>query len=1595
MLYVFHVDTGTMMTFDMKLAMETVTSLQNVIAREYAIPEDKQVLLISGGDSLDPVATVGKYHAGTDTNPIFLFSKSTIEAQQPPSPSVHYGSDVDIQSQVEGSLLMPPAYGTVVSRAQLALQIHEVDSEELKACEQLVHDQHLQQQGWAAVVANLEDITSALRHRSEIFTESYNEYLSPRDGYLKILSSVELSLQLLAKIPVLPCLIQHSSTDLCDKSSSSSGSSTSSKSLFDWISSQDPSHSLHEMVVKCIKATEQLDERVLDTLTKEVKDTFVQVNNSSMKEVKGIEDRLYGLDQILNSGRRVVQEQSDMAQGFIQNQNRVSTLKDKSILPDLCSSHKKQLLVMVSNHKKIQETKKKCKMAKEELAINLHARLRWVMLVEKRICDVDGKLIIYHENLKRLRKRLEVLKQIHDAPNIYAFLVVEVVRRRKFSSTFTEWASSIAEESTQIHSEEYKRREAFLNEVGRHFLQTLFTGLDPLSSSFAMEPPAAIDQSLPDITEDDIEMLKNSVPELAELLVVPTESNKIIRSHWGVLTCTTNKPQTPKPSSLQTSEIEIIHSYDERFYTADHTDLSLGDQVASSELTSNLLTKSDIGVTSPTEKTEFIMPKSLSEELTKEMQEASRKKELEESSLDTGTKNVKEVNRTATLSGTGEVSGTSTSSGDQMKSTESESSSHDKSTGSSHSGKKKCLSGTSPDMETSQEFTTADFYIEDSMPSSIGGSPPSVKTDDKSKKQPETQEENVETELSFYKTKLALTETKLQNLKDFVSNCFPDLKQKLKDFESSINCDRTRFSEDLEKTKQKVLEILKDFDMQQQNVNRMNIEKSEQDHIENNDKLNEQIDSLKTKNSVLEQLLDSLRKEFKQEKEEQVLKMEDLVKINVELISKLEIGKSEKEELDRQIKNLTEKVERCRSEFNVKIKEMTSKCEELELKHKEEVTELSQQHSLEMEVELDKVKSDLLVQIDQLENEVKSQIDKVQSLQSDLSSAAKEKIKMEETLTTRYQTEKDSIKQILTEEFNEKISIERDQYSLKLKEITEELQNEHDNKHSTLKEQLLHEQELIQTKIKDELNVEHNAVLSDLKEKHEIEKNLLLNEQKEVMLDQHSVVLMKLNEEFNKCKLELEEQLKLYTDKEWKDVEIQTDTCEKVYCAIQTTVPSYASVELQTESNIGLTESQCQTEYVVTSVHTQTETNKSQSDETQTDQREVIQDETQTDSMEVNHGETQTDLREVIQVEMQTDSWVGVLGVTPTEVEDQCVQTDMSECIQSTCQTDKLETCDQESQIVDDTESYKQTLKELKEEHQREINDLVSKLEKDKEESCSSLKTSLIAERQVSFNEAVNKVSSKKDSIITELKDKETALVEKLKVAQETIDKLTEEKSKVEDVKTRALAHLNDKEREFMASKRSLENNVSMLKQQLTQYQQQIQSMSVMAVSSAPVMDVSELDETGSKAKISLLEEDVKLKQDEISKMEQKLSEMTMTASTRSVVQDKVSITSCNTGDLALFCLDERHDQYVVFTIGSTLHFLHSECIEPLGLQSNPSENRKSWVLAEITEKEYCQAKKPQNRFKVPLGTKFYRVKAKPWTRDTSPRKSDTASGSS
>lgn len=92
-----------------------------------------------------------------------------------------------MKEQVDAYLAMPAKYTTIVARAELAQQFCELARDQTRMCESLVHDQHLQQQGWAAAVANLEDITTAFQAKSEIFDQSYKQHLETREENLKIL----------------------------------------------------------------------------------------------------------------------------------------------------------------------------------------------------------------------------------------------------------------------------------------------------------------------------------------------------------------------------------------------------------------------------------------------------------------------------------------------------------------------------------------------------------------------------------------------------------------------------------------------------------------------------------------------------------------------------------------------------------------------------------------------------------------------------------------------------------------------------------------------------------------------------------------------------------------------------------------------------------------------------------------------------------------------------------------------------------------------------------------------------------------------------------------------------------------------------------------------------------------------------------------------------------------------------------------------------------------------------------------------------------------------------------------------------------------
>lgn len=528
MLYVFQVDTGVMMTFEMRFAMEKVCKLKAAIATKTGIPEEKQVLLISGGESLSSMQRVCSYSsAGTDTSPIFLFAKINIESNQPPLMNTNFGDNTDVTEMIESCMSMQPSLDTLVARTELAVDLNEQGLKQKEFCERLVHDQHLQQQGWAAVTANLEDLIRALKNKAEILMMAFSEFTKCKPAHKELLEKFGDDIKHLDSIPILPVLIE-SSKPIDAQATSSTGSDNSSSqstTLRQWIDYHDSQNSLEKLIELCWRGLERFTEANAEQIRHEVQELLKSVNNKEMKEIKGLEERLFGLEKLMVDAKKVVDEQSQLASSFQSNRERFSKIRDSTLLPDLSASHKQQLQMMLTNHKKMSDYRNRCIKAKHELSVNLHARLKWIMYIEQQISDLDGKLMIYKENLLRLKRHFEIVEQVHKSPELYLETVVEALRRRRFSRKYLHWANSIAKISQELYENEMDARKAFDAKLGSHFLTNLFPGLTrSYPPAFATVQPDPFDTKVPRITTADIQYLQSNLDEeLAKKLHIPKD----------------------------------------------------------------------------------------------------------------------------------------------------------------------------------------------------------------------------------------------------------------------------------------------------------------------------------------------------------------------------------------------------------------------------------------------------------------------------------------------------------------------------------------------------------------------------------------------------------------------------------------------------------------------------------------------------------------------------------------------------------------------------------------------------------------------------------------------------------------------------------------------------------------------------------------------------------------------------------------------------------------------------------------------------------------------------------------------------------------
>lgn len=555
------------------------------------IPISKQILLVNGGLLLDNEFRVCNYNGiGTDSTPIYLFnlyalenplpSNSLPQASQPQlnspqsspnqqflstSPSsnqlgfpnnavlsnapsaqfilsmhnqqLHDEQQIKLmKSKVSESLNMDASYSTICTRTSIAKEIRDMTTQNLWFCEQLIRDQHLQYQGWSAVIANLEDIGLVFDTNVEKTIQIYQTFLSNKESYSELLNKLNIDIQLLDLIPVLDAFNEkcQSTDDEDDDYSraeienldepdapigSTIGSANKSDiTLLQWIHSKDDRFTLSNLMHSCLVAMEHFDEQCFEELNQRIHDVKGNLKNEDNKKIKKIEERLYQLDELLVKAKKIVNDTNGLTNAFIQNQNSAGNVQDNSIFADLCTSHQAQLKIILQNLIELNGIKNRYLKAKHELIYNLHAKLKTIIMLESDLSSTNQALIICAENLRKLLKNLQVLNQIHLTPKVYFLSINEILRRNLFTKRFGSWSGSLNTKCHEIYEKETGLRAQFQEQVSNHFLTMLFSGLNDEFPQFFLKQLPKFDEQLVEISADDLNRLKQVMPKLKEFV---------------------------------------------------------------------------------------------------------------------------------------------------------------------------------------------------------------------------------------------------------------------------------------------------------------------------------------------------------------------------------------------------------------------------------------------------------------------------------------------------------------------------------------------------------------------------------------------------------------------------------------------------------------------------------------------------------------------------------------------------------------------------------------------------------------------------------------------------------------------------------------------------------------------------------------------------------------------------------------------------------------------------------------------------------------------------------------------------------------------
>ncbi|TRY60599.1 hypothetical protein DNTS_007563 [Danionella cerebrum] len=1609
-LYVFQVNNGSTLTFDTELAVQTVLDLKHAIQAKYKIAIQHQVLVVNGGECMVAERRVCSYSAGTDTNPIFLFNKEMILCDRAPTiPKTTFSIENEMELKVEESLMMPAVFHTVASRTQLALEMFEVAKKLCSFCERLVHDEHLQHQGWAAIMANLDDCTLSYQKLLLKFDTAYSSYQQDFEEIKVKLTKLGIAVSVMAKIPLLECLTRHSYRESLERSSSprysrttdedeyneeeelaivysqssvlrppdsqkyqkspsplsASGEILSQESsspqdrlkrssslkaaleeeeeqspesgttlsfnvtLLDWINVQDRPNDVESVVRKCFDSINRLDPRIIQPFLTECRETITKLDNQNMKAIKGLEDRLYALDQMIASCKKLVNEQKELAQGFLANQKRAENLKDTSVLPDLCLSHANQLMIMLTNHRKLLDIKQKCTTAKQELANNLQVRLKWCCYVMLH-ADQDG------EKLQALLR-----------------LLTELLERVRVVEALSSWANALVKDGKNLYEAEKVKRETFGKLFRKSFLRNrLFRGLDSWPpSSFCTQKPRKFDFELPEISLSDLQYLKSCCPsEVQPYLRVPMLCDfEPLNQHVEVLHQLVQAAQSVDEMSQTITDL----LNEQKISCSQSAQRSTALTTPRSESTTELTSTSPKPLPTLSLKTQDSQPLIVPAPL----------EDLSPDSIDAQTFDFETIG---------------------------------------HPSIDPVLQQGSLDLDSLAESPESDFMsavnefvIEENLVSPNPISDPTspemmveslyssvINAIDSKRIQDTT---TLEKENSMIAA-LKLSAERYRCAAEESQNNLLKVKEDLYHFRSLVLKEQRDFGYTLKTMSTEVQDALSGVryskEEELRDTQQTHLQSLKEDHEKQMVTLTEEVEAnrkivrdVKAAMLELEGLLECKKEEASQLEVEHERSMQHVQDLHRQALQDLE-GKilRQSEELKVLLLSkdeLTGQLDKLHSDFEQGQQKLKHELEtEEKVRLQELETQLKQQHDaelqslrLEKESALDKLVQENLVKLRDLMDSHSAELKEREGRAKDL------EIRFSELADTRCKLE---VEMALKEAEMEDVRLQYEEARCTQEEL---MKAQFKTETSTLEMKIDTLTQQLQQK-----NEEYEVGLAELRVLMGREKDHCISE----LVDRHEEENLLLRQEFSALKQKSQEAEKDYEERVQKIERDYKDCLDALQKGKDDDQRGFQETEQELRTVIG----DLQAENTLLSGRLEQERVEALQ-KVEEERDEAVKTALQEALRDFQLQKEEIEARLLRQIELLEN-----------QLKDR--QSTNTVALETSVQAESVE--------------YGQWIEERV--------SLLAKLEileHEKNEEMQNLKTSLIAEQQTNFNTVLTREKLKKEQIINDLTEKLKTVTQQQENDKGLIETLSEDRASILQEKKQLEEELNRLRSNILVSSSFFPPNplpavmeahgacgpaheealspTTLDPERLASIgafreEERVESAveaSLMTVQEEPgspglaldifyVFPSDNLLISEEKQRILILERTLHMKEEENKRLSQRLMSQSM-SSVSSRHSEKIAIRDFQVGDLVLIILDERHDNYVLFTVGPTLYFLHSESLASLDLKPATGATRRPWVLGKVMEKEYCQAKKAQNRFKVPLGTKFYRVKAVPWNR--------------